>query len=79
MKTLRPHTGHRPRTLRAPTPPAGQAGCTDNPHRHFGAGPTETTPAGPPARHPLQGQVGALGPRRHNRPPASGHIAVAVE
>jgi len=74
-----PNTGHHHLIIDTPQPKAGEPIPTDDNHRHFGAGQTETSLTLPPGRHTLQLVLGDFAHIPHDPPVASGRITITVK
>jgi len=74
-----PDTGHHHLIIDMPQPKAGEPIPTDDNHRHFGAGQTETSLTLPPGRHTLQLVLGDFAHIPHNPPVASERITITVK
>ena len=72
-------TGHHHLIVDAPVPPPGQTIATDDHHRHFGLGQTETTLKLAPGKHTLQLVLGDYLHVPHDPPVVSAIINVTVE
>ncbi|MDO3386739.1 DUF4399 domain-containing protein [Gilvimarinus sp. SDUM040013] len=76
----RSNTGHHHLLIDVDTPPApGQTIPSDENHRHFGGGQTETTLELSPGTHTLQLLVGDHLHRPHATPVMSEKISITVE
>ena len=76
----RPDTGHHHLLIDLDTlPAAGMPIPTDDKHRHFGGGQTETTLELAPGRHTLQLLLADHAHTPHNPPVVSERITITVE
>ena len=76
----RPDTGHHHLLIDVDTlPAAGMPIPTDDKHRHFGGGQTETTLELAPGRHTLQLLLADHAHTPHNPPVVSERITITVE
>ena len=76
----RPDTGHHHLLIDVdPLPAAGMPIPTDDKHRHFGGGQTETTLELAPGRHTLQLLLADHAHTPHNPPVVSERITITVE
>lgn len=73
-----PNTGHHHLIINAPLPPSGQPIPTDDHHRHFGGGQTETVLELPPGEHTLQLILGDFAHIPHDPPVVSERITITV-
>lgn len=73
-----PGTGHHHLIIDAPLPPSGQPVPTDEHHRHFGGGQTETVLELPPGEHTLQLILGDFAHIPHTPPVVSERITITV-
>lgn len=73
-----PNTGHHHLIIDAPLPPSGQPVPTDDHHRHFGGGQTETVLELPPGEHTLQLILGDFAHIPHDPPVVSERITITV-
>lgn len=76
--TATPNTGHHHLIINAPTPAAGSAIPSDDRHRHFGGGQTETFLRLAPGEYRLQLVLGDLAHRLHTPSVVSRTIAITV-
>ena len=74
-----PKTGHHHLIVNAATPSAGKPIPSDDNHRHFGGGQTETTLELSPGKHTLQLVLGDYAHIPHNPPVVSEVITITVE
>jgi len=74
-----PNTGHHHLIIDKPQPKAGEPIPTDDNHRHFGGGQTETRLALPPGKHTLQLVLGDFAHIPHDPPVASQRITITVK
>jgi hypothetical protein len=72
-------TGHHHLLIDAALPPLDQPVPTDDHHRHFGAGQTETVITLPPGKHTLQLLLGDFAHIPHEPPVMSPKITITVE
>jgi hypothetical protein len=76
----KPNTGHHHLLIDvAETPPAGMPLPSDEHHRHFGGGQTETSIELAPGLHTLQLIMGDMGHVPHDPPVLSDKITITVE
>ena len=73
-----PETGHHHILVNVDKPVLDQPLPTDEHHRHFGKGQTETTLTLPPGRHTLQLVLGDRNHIPHDPPVASPRITVTI-
>ncbi len=74
-----PNAGHHHLVIDAPQPTADRPIPTDDRHRHFGKGQTETTLELAPGRHTLQLVLGDRNHVPHDPPLVSKPITITVE
>lgn len=72
-------TGHHHLIINAAMPDPGKPIPSDDNHRHFGGGQTETTLNLPPGTHTLQLVVGDHAHIPHDKPVASERITITVK
>ncbi len=77
--TQKDATGHHHLLIDAPLPPLDQPVPTDDHHKHFGAGQTETTVTLPPGKHTLQLLLGDFAHIPHDPPVKSPPISITVK
>ncbi len=77
--TQKEKTGHHHLIIDAPTPGPGAGIASDEKHRHFGGGQTETTIELAPGQHTLQLVLGDWKHVPHNPPIASEVITITVK
>lgn len=77
--TQKDATGHHHLLIDADLPPLDQPVPTDDHHRHFGAGQTETVITLPPGKHTLQLLLGDFAHTPHEPPVMSPKISITVE
>jgi len=73
------NTGHHHLIINAATPDPTKPIPSDDNHRHFGGGQTETTLKLPPGRHTLQLVVGDHAHIPHKQPVVSERITITVK
>ena len=73
------HTGHHHLIINAPAPKSGEFIPSDDNHKHFGKGQTETTIELPKGTHTLQLVLGDYIHRPHDNPVVSEVITITVE
>jgi len=74
-----PNTGHHHLIINRPQPKAGEPIITDDNHRHFGAGQTETSIDLPRGTHRLQLVLGDFAHIPHDPPVVSETITITVK
>ena len=72
-------TGHHHLIVDAPTPEPGVPIGSDDNHKHFGGGQTETTVELAPGEHTLQLVLGDFAHRPHSNPVVSEVIKIMVK
>jgi len=72
-------TGHHHLLIDTDLPPLDQPVPTDDQHKHFGAGQTETVITLPPGKHTLQLLLGDFAHTPHEPPVMSPKITITVE
>jgi hypothetical protein len=72
-------TGHHHLLIDTDLPPLDQPVPTDDQHKHFGAGQTETVITLPPGKHTLQLLLGDFAHIPHEPPVMSPKITITVE
>ncbi|HEX2796268.1 MAG TPA: DUF4399 domain-containing protein [Immundisolibacter sp.] len=72
-------TGHHHLLIDADLPPLDQPVPTDDHHKHFGAGQTETVITLPPGKHTLQLLLGDFAHTPHEPPVMSPKITIEVK
>lgn len=72
-------TGHHHLLIDTPVPPLDQPVPTDDHHKHFGAGQTETVITLPPGKHTLQLLLGDFAHTPHAPPVMSEPITITVQ
>jgi hypothetical protein len=72
-------TGHHHLLIDTDLPPLDQPVPTDDHHKHFGAGQTETTLDLPPGKHTLQLLLGDAAHMPHDPPVMSKPITITVK
>ena len=77
--TQKDATGHHHLLIDADLPPLDQPVPTDDHHKHFGAGQTETVITLPPGKHTLQLLLGDFAHIPHDPPVMSPKISITVE
>jgi hypothetical protein len=77
--TQKDATGHHHLLIDADLPPLDQPVPTDDHHKHFGAGQTETVITLPPGKHTLQLLLGDFAHTPHEPPAMSPKISITVE
>ncbi len=77
--TQKDATGHHHLLIDADLPPLDQPVPTDDHHKHFGAGQTETVITLPPGKHTLQLLLGDFAHTPHEPPVMSPKISITVE
>lgn len=77
--TQKDATGHHHLLIDTDLPPLDQPVPTDDHHKHFGAGQTETVITLPPGKHTLQLLLGDFAHTPHERPVMSPKISITVE
>ena len=77
--TQKEATGHHHLLIDADPPPLDQPVPTDEHHKHFGAGQTETAIELTPGRHTLQLLLGDFAHIPHDPPVVSQKITITVE
>ena len=73
-----PNTGHHHLIIDAPLPDASQPVPSDDNHKHFGKGQTETTIELAPGEHTLQLLLGDWLHKPHDNPVTSEQITITV-
>lgn len=73
------HTGHHHLLIDTDIPPADQPIPSDDNHKHFGKGQTETLLELTPGEHTLQLLIGNHSHMQHPEPVASKRITITVE
>lgn len=77
--TQKDATGHHHLLIDADLPPLDQPVPTDDHHKHFGAGQTETVITLPPGKHTLQLLLGDFSHIPHDPPVKSAQITIIVK
>ncbi|ANX03059.1 DUF4399 domain-containing protein [Immundisolibacter cernigliae] len=77
--TQKDATGHHHLLIDADLPPLDQPVPTDDHHKHFGAGQTETVITLPPGKHTLQLLLGDFAHTPHEPPVMSPKITIEVK
>lgn len=77
--TQKDATGHHHLLIDTDLPPLDQPVPTDDHHKHFGAGQTETVITLPPGTHTLQLLLGDFAHMPHDPPVMSPRITITVE
>lgn len=72
-------TGHHHLLINTPLPPLDQPVPTDDHHKHFGGGQTETVITLPPGKHTLQLLLGDFAHTPHNPPVMSAPVSITVK
>lgn len=72
-------TGHHHLLIDTDLPPLNQPVPTDDHHKHFGAGQTETVITLPPGKHTLQLLLGDFAHMPHQPPVVSAPVGITVE